>query len=166
LTLAAKAGLRLGECLGLDFADCELIKGKGTINVRGQWTRLKELKPPKAGSRSAVPISDDLVRLLLEQKIAAIDKTGPVFASRAGWRLSHRNVERRGFDAAATDAGLEGVTFHDLRHAYGSRLASKGLTARAIADAMGHKRTATTEIYIQRFNGDQSDENIRNAMTG
>jgi integrase len=63
-------------------------------------------------------------------KMAAPDKTGPVFASRTGGRLSHRNVERRGFDAAAADAGIEGVTLHDLRHAYGSRLASKGLTAR------------------------------------
>jgi integrase len=120
---------------------------------------------PKAGSRR-VPISDDLKKLLLEQKMRAPDKTGPVFASRSGGRLAHRNVERRGFDTAAEDAGLKGVRFHDLRHAYGSRLASKGLTARAIADAMGHKKTATTEIYIQRFNGDQSDENIRKAMTG
>jgi integrase len=150
----------------LDFADCELVKGKGMINVRHQWTTLKELKPPKAGSRRAVPISDDLVRLLLEQKMAAVDKSGPVFSSRAGGRLSHRNVERRGFDPAATDAGLKAVTFHDLRHAYGSRLASKGLTARAIADAMGHKRTATTEIYIQRFNGPEADEKVREAMTG
>jgi integrase len=108
----------------------------------------------------------DLVRLLLEQKMAAVDKTGPVFASGAGGRLSHRNVERRGFDPAATDASLEGVTFHDLRHAYGSRLASKGLTARAIADAMGHRRTATTEIYIQRFNGPQADDKVREAMAG
>jgi integrase len=50
--------------------------------------------------------------------------------------------------------------------AYGSRLASKGLTARQIADAMGHKKTATTEIYIQRFNGEQADERIREAMSG
>jgi integrase len=61
---------------------------------------------------------------------------------------------------------LEGVTFHDLRHAHGSRLASKGLTAREIADAMGHKKTATTEIYIQRFNGPQADEKVREATTG
>ena len=67
---------------------------------------------------------------------------------------------------AASDAGLTDVRFHDLRHAYGSRLASKGLTARQIADAMGHKKTATTEIYIQRFNGDQADEIIRQAMSG
>jgi integrase len=166
LTLAAKAGLRLGECLGLDFTDCKLAKGRGMVNVRRQWTRMKELKPPKAGSRRGVPISDSLVQLLLEWKMAAPDKTGPVFASRSGGRLAHRNVERRGFDAAATDAGLVGVTFHDLRHAYGSRLASKGLTARAIADAMGHKKTATTEIYIQRFNGPQTDEKVREAMTG
>ena len=166
LTVAAKAGLRLGECLGLDWTDVDLAKGKGTIHVRRQWTRLKELRPPKAGSRRDVPIPDELVLLLLELKMKAPDKTGPVFASRTGGRLTHRNVERRGFDPAATDASLEGVTFHDLRHAYGSRLASKGLTARQIADAMGHRKTATTEIYIQRFNGDQADENIRKAMTG
>jgi integrase len=166
LTLAARAGLRLGECLGLDWTDCELERGMGMINVRRQWTRLQELKPTKAGSRRTVPIPDGLVKLLLELKIAAPDKTGPVFASRSGGRLAHRNVERRGFDAAASDAGLVDVTFHDLRHAYGSRLASKGLTARQIADAMGHKKTATTEIYIQRFNGDQADESIRQAMSG
>jgi integrase len=152
---------------------CAGRRAVATIGVLGgrcaegaTMPRLQELKPPKAGSRRAVPISDELVKLLLEVKMAAPDKTGPVFASLNGGRLAHRNVERRGFDAAATDAGLEEVTFHDLRHAYGSRLASKGLTARAIADAMGHKRTATTEIYIQRFNGDQADDKVREAMTG
>ena len=94
------------------------------------------------------------------------DKSGPVFASQTGGRLSHRNVGRRGFDAAAEDAGIEGVTLHDLRHAYGSRLASKRLSARQIADAMGHKKTATTETYIPRFNGEQADERIREAMSG
>jgi integrase len=113
-----------------------------------------------------VPISDELVRLLLELKMAAPNKTGPVFASRTGSRLSHRNVERRGFDAAAEDAGIEDVTLRDLRHAYGSRLASRGLTAKQIADAMGHKRTSTTELYIQRFNGEAADERVREAMSG
>ena len=47
----------------------------------------------------------------------------------------------------------------------GSRLASKGLSARQIADAMGHKKTSTTEIYIQRFNGPQADERIREAIS-
>jgi integrase len=126
LTVAARAGLRLGEPLGLDWPDCELVRGAGALNVRKQWTRLRELAPPKAGSRRRVPISDGLVRMLLELKMAAPDKSGPVFASQTGGRLSHRNVERRGFDAAAEDEGIENVTLHALRHAYGSRLASEG----------------------------------------
>jgi integrase len=166
MTVAVKAGLRLGEGLGLDWPDCELVRGAGALNVRRQWTRLRALAPPKAGSRRRVPISDELVRMLLELKMAAPDKSGPVFASQTGGRLAHRNIERRGFDAAAEDAGLEGVTLHDLRHAYGSRLASKGLSARKIADAMGHKKTSTTEIYIQRFDGDKADEEVRQAMSG
>jgi integrase len=166
LAVASKAGLRLGEILGLDWPDLELAKGKGMIHVRRQWTRLHELRPPKAGSRRDVPIPDELVRLLLELKMKAVDKTGPVFASRTGGRLSHRNVQRRGFDPAAADAGLTDVTFHDLRHAYGSRLASKGLTARQIADALGHKKTSTTEIYLQRYNGAQADARVRQAMSG
>jgi integrase len=120
LTVAAKAGLRLGELLGLDWPDCELAKAAGALDVRRQWTRLRETAPPKAGSRRRVPISDELVRMLLELKMAAPGKTGPVFASKTGSRLSHRNVERRGCDAAAEDAGTEGVTLHDLRHAYSS----------------------------------------------
>src|SRR5262249_7382553 len=153
LTVAAKAGLRLGELLGLEWSDAELLKGAGALNVRRQWTRLRETAAPKAGSRRRVAVSDGVGLLLPALKNGPPDKNGPVFASRTGSRLSHRNVERRGFDAAAEDAGLEGVTLHDLRHAYGSRLASRGLSARQIADAMGHKRTSTTEIYIQRFNG-------------
>jgi hypothetical protein len=31
---------------------------------------------------------------------------------------------------------------------------------------MGHKKTSTTDIYIQRFNGEQADERIREAMSG
>jgi integrase len=53
-----------------------------------------------------------------------------------------------------------------LRHAYGSRLASGGLSARQIGDAMGHKKTSATETYIQRFNGEVADERVREAMSG
>jgi hypothetical protein len=60
--------------------------------------------------------------------------------------------------------GSTAVALHDLRHAYGSRLASKGLSARQIADAMGHKKTWT--IYIQPFNGEAADERVPEAMSG
>jgi site-specific recombinase XerC len=89
-----------------------------------------------------------------------------VFASRTGSRLSHRNVERRGFDAAASDAGLAGVTLLDLRHAYARGSLRAGSAPSRSPNAMGHKRTSTTELYMQRFNGDQAVERVREAMTG
>lgn len=165
LTVAAKAGLRMGECLGLDWEACNLVKGDGWIDVRQQWTRHKELAPPKSGSRRRVPISDDLVQVLLEAKMQAPVKSGAVFVTLDGNRLNYRNVERRGFDAAAADASIAGVTFHDLRHAYGSRLAWRGLGAREIADAMGHKRTSTTEIYVSMFNAPKAAQRVRDAMS-
>jgi integrase len=53
LTVATKAGLRLGELLGLEWPDCELVRGAGALNVRRRCTRLRETAPPKAGSAGA-----------------------------------------------------------------------------------------------------------------
>jgi integrase len=112
-----------------------------------------------------VPIPDSLVQFLLELKMTSGTRSGPVFRSLAGGRLSHRNVQRRGFDPAAEDAGLADVSIHDLRHYCGSKLAERGLTARQIADVLGHKRTSTTEIYVSRINAEQADNRIREAMS-
>jgi integrase len=45
----------------------------------------------------------------------------PVFAARNGKPLKHRNATRRGFELAAEKAGIDGVTFHSMRHAFASR---------------------------------------------
>jgi integrase len=42
----------------------------------------------------------------------------PVFASKEGTPLGHRNVSRRGFEPSVARAGIDGVTFHDMRHAF------------------------------------------------
>jgi site-specific recombinase XerC len=46
----------------------------------------------------------------------------PVFASKSGQPLGHRNATRRGFEPAAKLAEIEGVSFHDMRHAFASRM--------------------------------------------
>ena len=40
-----------------------------------------------------------------------------MFAARNGKPLGHRNATRRGFEAAEK-AGIDGVTFHSMRHAF------------------------------------------------
>ena len=56
----------------------------------------------------------ELATLKLRSRYSSEDD--PVFAARNGKPLKHRNATRRGFEAAAAKAGIEGVTFHSMRH--------------------------------------------------
>ena len=51
----------------------------------------------------------------------------PTPAAVAGKPLGHRNATRRGFEAAAEEAGSEGVSFHSMRHAFASRMIDRGI---------------------------------------
>lgn len=124
IRLAAVLGLRKGEALGLRWQDFE--RDAGLLHVRGQWLASGEYGPTKtkAGTRRiALPdsVRDELIALRLRSGFSLDEH--PVFASRVGTPLGHRNVSRRGFDPARDLAGLStDVTFHDLRHAAASRL--------------------------------------------
>ena len=90
-----------------------------------------------------------------------------VFASRAGGPLSHRNVTRRGFEPAAKLAGIEGVSFHSLRHAFASRMIFKEISPTVLARLMGHESSVVTERrYIHLFDMVRTDEAVRRAMSG
>ncbi len=40
-----------------------------------------------------------------------------------------------------------GITFHSLRHTFGTRAAAAGVPMRTLQEWMGHRNIATTEIY-------------------
>jgi integrase len=61
---------------------------------------------------------------------------------------------RKRFYAAMDAAGLGhrcgregGITFHSLRHTFGTRMAAAGVPMRTLQEWMGHRNLATTEIY-------------------
>jgi integrase len=88
-----------------------------------------------------------------------------VFASRGGGPLSHRNVQARGFRPAAKEAGVEGVSFHSLRHAFASRMISRGVFPTVLARLMGHESSVVTERrYIHLFDALRTDGAVRLAM--
>jgi hypothetical protein len=111
---------------------------------------------PRRVPLDGVPISDELVRMLLELRWRRATRTGRFSPHRQPSRASQRRAARfRCRRAGRRDRGR-----HPARPPPRLRLAArlKGLSAWQIADAMGHKPTRTTEIYITRFNGDQADE--------
>jgi integrase len=166
IRVALYTGLRLGELLGLQWQDIDLREG--VLYVRRQWTRTGEYAAPKtkAGLRR-VPLSEDLTKYLAAFKLRSSHSgdTDPVFASRNGKPLSHRNVTRRGFEAAVKLAGIEDVSFHSMRHAFASRMIHRGITSTVLAALMGHESSAITERrYIHLFNKQRTDEFVRAAM--
>jgi site-specific recombinase XerD len=61
---------------------------------------------------------------------------------------------RKRFYAAMAEAGMGprckregGITFHSLRHTFGTRMAAHGVPMRTLQEWMGHRNLATTEIY-------------------
>jgi integrase len=166
LRTALATGLRLGELLGLTWADVDLQLNE--LHVRRQWTRLGEYAPPK--TRAAVrriPLSPDMAASLVKHKLSSpySKDSDPVFVSRLGRPLGHRNATSRGFEPAARAAEIEGVSFHSMRHAFASRMISRGISSTVLAALMGHESSAITERrYIHLFDRQRTDDAVREAM--
>jgi integrase len=62
-------------------------------------------------------------------------------------------------------AGLDTLTFHDLRHFYASALISAGCSIKAVQSALGHRSARMTlDVYGHLFPGDE--DRIRGAIAG
>lgn len=166
LRVAVETGLRLGELLGLKWGDIDL--DEGVLNVRRQFTRTGELAEPKTEKAlRRVPLPTDTVTFLRRNKLASkfSQPDDFVFSSRAGTPLLHRNVQRRGFEPARDLAGLpDTLTFHDLRHAFVSRAASRGVPLEFVAEIVGHTSTSHTEVYRHIYDRPAAEQAFRQAM--
>ncbi len=54
---------------------------------------------------------------------------------------------RKRFVDAIDQAGVNAITFHELRHTFGTQMAAAGAPLRAIQEWLGHADAKTTEIY-------------------
>jgi integrase len=166
IRVALYTGLRQGELLGLQWGDIDLQEG--VLYVRRQWTRSNEYGPTKtpAGVRR-IPLPRELVQFFRELKLRSdhSDDEDPVFASKEGTPLGHRNVTRRGFEPAAARAGIERVTFHDMRHAFASRMIARGIEPVTLAKLMGHEDIRETlNTYSHLWDRVRTDEAVRQAL--
>jgi integrase len=169
LQIVLTLGLRLGEVLGLQWQDFD--REESVVNVRRQWTRYGEYGPTKtkAGKRRVVlphDLRDELIALRLRSPFS--QDGDPIFASRAGTPLTHRNVTRRGFEAARDLAGLPAtLTFHDTRHAVASKLIAANVDDVYLADFIGHgDATVTRKVYGHVRDRHRKDEAVRLALAG
>jgi integrase len=78
-----------------------------------------------------------------------------VFTTWHGKPLRNLNFRRDVFDKAAEDAGLAGLTPHELRHTAASLAVSAGANVKAVQRMLGHGSAAMTlDVYSGLFGDD------------
>jgi integrase len=133
------SGMRRGEAMHLTWADVNFELGLIFIQAKPEWDW-----KPKTDER-IIPISPPL-RVLLQQHHALRPSDGLVFPNKEGHRDTHMLSKLK---KVARRAGLPHATVHALRHSFGAHLRMAGVSLADIADLMGHKDLATTQIYAK-----------------
>jgi integrase len=134
IRFALLTGLRLGNIIGLDWAQIDMRARQITF-------RVKSRKP--GGKVHVLPITGDMLVLLANQGPAG---KGPVFTYNGNaigtWKRSWRTAKKR--------AGITDFRFHDLRHTAASWMVQGGAELDVVQEVLGHEDIATTQRYAHR----------------
>ena len=131
MDFALATGMRLGEICRIAHED--LSHNERTILVRDR-------KDPKRkeGNHMRIPLSTTAMAVIERQP----SRAGRIFPFT-------QNSVSTAWIAARSIAGIDGVTFHDLRHRAITDLFARGLTIEQVALISGHKTWAQLRRYVQ-----------------
>ncbi|HEX3781019.1 MAG TPA: site-specific integrase [Pseudonocardiaceae bacterium] len=147
-------GERTGEALGaywpdFDKAGRELTMSGNVIRARGRGQIRNGGKTEN--SARPIPLPDWCVAMLVERRAVAKFPDGPIFPSSTGTVREASNVRNRAWKPFVDRAGYGWVTFRTFRKTVATLLDDAGLTARQIADILGHARPSMTQdVYMGR----------------
>jgi integrase len=143
---AAMTGLRQGELLGLRWVDVDWSASR--LRVAESVTR-GAFDSPKSHRGRSVPMPDRLAQELEHhvQRSRWRSDQDLVFAHPLTGRVLDASKLRKRFTQALERAEVHAITFHELRHTFGTQMAAAGAPLRAIQEWMGHADASTTEIY-------------------
>ncbi|MDZ7577954.1 MAG: tyrosine-type recombinase/integrase [Candidatus Nanopelagicales bacterium] len=151
LRLQRSCGLRIGELLDLEL-DCVHEAGE-----HGSW-----LKVPlgKLETERMVPIDSDILELIdsiIEIRSHGRPMPHPRYRRPAQFLFTHhgrrlsQNAVRSELDRAASAAGLDHITPHQLRHTYATALVNAGVSLQALMALLGHVSAEMSLRYGRLF---------------
>ncbi len=155
--LAARAGLRCGELVALQFGDIEFGQDESDENrfllVQHNYVR-REHTTTKSKRSRRVDMSRQLRSVLIKMhdtRMNAAMKEGKtdiskelVFASHDGKILDPDNFYHRHFVPVLLKSGIRKIRLHDLRHTFGSLLIQSGASIVNVKQQMGHSSIQVT----------------------
>jgi integrase len=149
-------GVRIGEALGVRRAVVDVTASVVEINAKaahrkGQGAVLEERTKSDAGWR-VIALPDHIVDLCVKRMGMSWPRNerGLLFPTRMGDVRLPTNADRALRDVLDR-IGFEWVTSHTFRKTVATRLDQAGLSARAIADHLGHAAPSMTQdVYMAR----------------
>ena len=149
--LAAYAGLRVGEVLGLSVEDVDLDRGVLDIRKTAWYGRIQTAK--SAGSETTVPIAENLAEML--RKFIGDRREGLLFVNKARrpYSSSGKVVQKRLWPLC--DAlNIPRAGFHAFRHMHTTVLLETGATPKVAQRQLRHKDPKVTlDHYAHLIDG-------------
>ena len=161
---AAMTGLRQGELIGLRWRDVDFDGRR--IRVVSPYVRGEFGDPKSIGSGRSVPMAErvaDALRDLRERTVYSRDRDLVFCHPDTGKPLDRSKLVRRLKDALRR-ADVHQITFHELRHTFGTRMAASGTPMRTLQYWMGHADSKTTQIYAHYQPSDQEADAVDRAF--
>ena len=148
ILLCLYTGVRIGELLGLEWADVDLQRGFICINKTvyrdkdesGEWQLIVD-KPKTASSDRVIPLPSYITQMMIVRKETA--KSDYVIENKKGERMSIRSYQYI-FEKLTERAGVRKLNFHALRHTFATRAIECGMDIKTLSEIMGHKNASIT----------------------
>ena len=146
-------GVRIGEALGVIWSQVDLEAG--TVHITSTLIRVKGEGLLRKGTKSAagertLPLPLSAVAVLRRRFMSGARLDQPVFPDVRGGFRDPANV-RRAFREARGKEALAWITSHTFRKTAATILDEAALSARLVADQLGHSRTSMTQdFYLGR----------------
>lgn len=166
-------GVRIGEALGVIWSQVDLEAG--TVHITSTLIRIKGEGLLRKGTKSAagertLPLPLSAVALLRRRFMTGARLDQPVFPDVNGGFRDPANVRRELREARGTET-LAWITSHTFRKTAATILDEAALSARLVADQLGHSRTSMTQdFYLGRRSVDSQaavalDAALRDALS-
>lgn len=127
-------GMRVGELVGLDVDDVDLIGNVVKAEGKGKKERL-------------VPIGDKALEAVKDYLDQRKHKSRVIFLNRSGGRLTTRSILNIVRKHILQTSVLTHVSPHVLRHSFATHLLNRGADLRSVQELLGHANLSTTQIY-------------------
>lgn len=155
--VAISTGMRLGELLGLRWADLDLNGGNAYLVRSAQYLSATGIsfRPMKTGrSQRSIALSAETVRVLrehrgrqLEARLAAgsdYEDGDLVFADVDGRPLPPYRISDQFRRRLVKRLGIGPLRFHDLRHTAATLMFRAGIHPKVVSERLGHSSIAIT----------------------